>query len=114
MMTRPTLTAVNVRDFGGVDAAVAAGVVYIGRPSPLGNPFVIGKDGARDEVVAKYRAWLWQRIWAGDLGVLDAIRAIPADAKVGCWCKPLACHADVVIAAVVWLRRLELVPVHTE
>ena len=29
-------------------------VVYIGRPSVWGNPFVIGKDGTRAEVVEKY------------------------------------------------------------
>ena len=32
---------------------------YIGRPSPLGNPFAIGRDGTRDEVIAKYREWLY-------------------------------------------------------
>src|SRR5216684_3422658 len=32
--------------------------VYIGRPSKWGNPFVIGRDGARDQVIAKYRAWI--------------------------------------------------------
>ena len=26
--------------------------VYIGRPSIWGNPFVIGKDGSRDAVIA--------------------------------------------------------------
>ena len=34
----------------------AADRVYVGRPSKWGNPFVIGRDGTRDEVVAKYRA----------------------------------------------------------
>ena len=32
--------------------------VYVGRPSKWGNPFVIGRDGSRDEVIAKYRAWI--------------------------------------------------------
>jgi Domain of unknown function (DUF4326) len=32
--------------------------VYVGRPSKWGNPFVIGRDGTRDEVIAKYRAWI--------------------------------------------------------
>jgi hypothetical protein len=32
--------------------------VYIGRGSKWGNPFVIGKDGDRDEVIAKYREWI--------------------------------------------------------
>lgn len=31
---------------------------YIGRPSKYGNPFVIGKDGTREEVIAKYQQWL--------------------------------------------------------
>jgi hypothetical protein len=32
--------------------------VYVGRPGKWGNPFVIGRDGSRDEVIAKYRAWI--------------------------------------------------------
>ena len=28
--------------------------LYIGRPSKWGNPFVIGRDGTRDEVILKY------------------------------------------------------------
>jgi len=27
----------------------------------LSNPFVIGRDGSRDEVIAKYRAWIGQQ-----------------------------------------------------
>jgi hypothetical protein len=32
--------------------------VYIGRPSIWGNPFVVGKNGMRAEVVEKYERWL--------------------------------------------------------
>ena len=32
--------------------------VYVGRPSVLGNPYGIGPDGSRHDVVDKYRAWL--------------------------------------------------------
>ncbi len=28
--------------------------VFIGRPSKWGNPFIIGKDGTREEVLEKY------------------------------------------------------------
>lgn len=38
-----------------------ANSVYVGRPSIWGNPFVIGKDGTRDEVIAKYGSWLMQQ-----------------------------------------------------
>jgi len=36
----------------------AADRVYVGRPSKWGNLFVIRRDGSRDEVIAKYRAWI--------------------------------------------------------
>jgi hypothetical protein len=36
--------------------------VYIGRPSLVGNPFRIGRDGTREEVIVRYRTWLWRRI----------------------------------------------------
>jgi len=35
--------------------------VYIGRPSICGNPFVIGRDGTRADVIAKYESWLAQQ-----------------------------------------------------
>ena len=32
--------------------------VYIGRPSIWGNPYAIGRDGTRDDVIAKYEVWI--------------------------------------------------------
>ena len=32
--------------------------VYIGRPSKWGNPFSIGKDGTRKEVIEKYEKYI--------------------------------------------------------
>ena len=64
--------------------------VYIGRPSKWGNPFVIGKDGSRDEVIAKYEAWL--------ISQPALIANLPelAGKTLGCWCAPFACHGDVL------------------
>jgi hypothetical protein len=45
--------------------------IYVGRETPgapgnvLGNPFRIGRDGTREEVVEKYRRWLWEQIKLG-------------------------------------------------
>ena len=36
----------------------SATLLYTGRPSKWGNPFVIGRDGSRADVIAKYRAWI--------------------------------------------------------
>jgi hypothetical protein len=76
---------------------------YIGRPSPLGNPFVIGRDGDRDEVIAKYYDWLIN-ILMTDLGnpaakELTRLRGIYEDMgelTLVCWCAPQACHGDVI------------------
>jgi len=64
--------------------------VYIGRPSKWGNPFVIGKDGTRDEVIKKYEAWL--RTQPALLAALPELRG----KVLGCWCAPQACHGDVL------------------
>lgn len=63
---------------------------YIGRPSKWGNPFHIGRDGTRDEVIEKYREWLQTQP--------RLLAAIPElrDKVLGCWCKPQACHGDVL------------------
>jgi hypothetical protein len=64
--------------------------VYVGRPSKWGNPFVIGRDGSRADVIAKYRAWI---VAQPDLmGALEELRG----RDLVCWCTPLACHGDVL------------------
>jgi hypothetical protein len=64
--------------------------VYIGRPSKWGNPFVIGRDGTRDEVIAKYESWL---IKQPDL--MDALPVLRGK-TLACWCSPEPCHGDVL------------------
>ena len=82
--------------------------VMIGRPSPLGNPFVIGRDGTRAEVIAKYRVWLWAQIKARGKAY-EALVALKERSRTEeitllCYCKPLACHGDVVKAALEWME----------
>lgn len=65
--------------------------VYIGRPSKWGNPFVIGRDGNREEVVQKYHDWiLTQPQLLKDLHELKG-------KVLACWCAPQACHGDVLV-----------------
>ena len=65
--------------------------VYIGRPSKWGNPFFIGRDGTREEVVAKYREWIATQ---PEL-LLDLHELIGKD--LYCWCAPRACHGDILL-----------------
>ena len=64
--------------------------VFIGRHSIWGNPFVIGKDGNRDEVIQKYREYL-----ENDDFLLSRINELRGK-KLGCYCSPLNCHGDVL------------------
>ena len=78
--------------------------VYIGRTGHgqdgyFGNPFVLGRDGNRAEVIRKYREWFEQRIKADPIfrARIEALRG----KRLGCFCKPLACHGNVIVE---WLE----------
>jgi hypothetical protein len=65
--------------------------VYIGRPGPWGNPYQIGKDGTRTEVLAKYREYI-----LANKALLTRLPELRGK-TLGCWCKPLRCHGDVLV-----------------
>ncbi len=64
--------------------------IYIGRPSRFGNPFIIGKDGNRAEVLAKYENFI-----RNDKQLLEDIKVLKGKDLV-CWCVPQRCHGDVI------------------
>lgn len=78
---------------------------YIGRAgngfsqSIFHNPFHIGKDGSRAEVIAKFAEyWYAPEQW-------DLRRAawyLAEDAVLGCWCKPELCHGDIIAGYLEW------------
>ena len=65
--------------------------VYIGRPSKWGNPFTIGKDGTREEVIQKYEKYIL------DSPILLSQLHELKDKVLACWCSPQACHGDVLV-----------------
>lgn len=64
--------------------------VAIDRSSKWGNPFKIPEDGTRNEVIAKYAAWI--KTQPELLAALPELRG----KVLGCWCAPKACHGDVL------------------
>lgn len=82
---------------------------YIGRPSPLGNPFGWQEDhpdatrvSNREEAIACYREWLMSHIRTrtprivNELERLGAIALRDGRLTLRCWCSPKPCHGDVL------------------
>ena len=76
--------------------------VYIGRGTKWGNPYVIGQHGSRDEVIAKFKKDLWQKMKAGTITYTDLLEL--KGKRLGCFCKPQPCHGDVLVAALNWME----------
>lgn len=89
--------------------------VYIGRAMPghpaseFANPYRIGVDGGRNEVIDKYEIYIRNRL-ANEPALRDALEAMRGR-RIGCWCRRAAsvcptrkphpqtvrCHGDVLV-----------------
>lgn len=97
-----------------IDSWTGGEEAKVDRSTVLGNPFGIGRDGTRDEVIAKYREWLWGQIeergevWEALLRLLSrARRAGDNGLGLACWCAPKRCHAEIIRAALIWMDKQE-------
>lgn len=78
---------------------------YIGRGkgSIWGNPFTHHKDGTlaqfvvptRHEAISRYREYIIAKIQS-DPSMREAFDRDICHKTLGCWCKPLSCHGDVL------------------
>lgn len=104
----------------GFDSAKKKGVFYIGRGSPLGNPwshkrskYSVHKVATREEAIAQYAAWIKERLNQPSSPQSHAIDecakrlAIDGVLVLGCYCKPLPCHGD-VLAPIILERAKQL------
>lgn len=64
-----------------------ANAVFCGRGGPWGNPFVIGKDGNRDDVCNKFEREMLPKLDVALLRGRDLL----------CFCKPARCHCDSIL-----------------
>lgn len=58
------------------------------------NPFVVGKDGTREEVIAKFEEYL-NLLFIEHPAEFKQLKKLKGK-TLGCWCKPEACHGDVI------------------
>ncbi len=101
----------EVLNFYHLGKIIPENAVYIGRynhnfnlpASKFANPFPVSKEaGGRGSTIEKYRQWLWhqlvsEKITKAELLELDGKNLV-------CYCKPQACHGDVIIAAIKWVK----------
>jgi len=80
------------------------GAVYIGRGSPLGNPFVMknASDDERNRVCDAYARWFADKVAGQDRSIMQALDELKALAQrpegivLGCFCAPKRCHGDTI------------------
>lgn len=83
--------------------------IYIGRKSPFGNPYTHMQGptlaehvvGSREEAIAEYKKYFLKRV-EEDPEFRAKVMTLK-DKVLGCFCKPLACHGDVIAE---WLDNL--------
>ena len=79
--------------------------VYIGRAGKgrdgyFGNPFRLGSQTSRESVMADFRLYFFGRL-LDDPEFRARVGALKGKV-LGCFCKPAACHGDVIVE---WLER---------
>lgn len=92
-------TVVRIRRKGG--EIVQGCDVYIGRKLYMGgwalpqskwaNPFTIKECGSAEVAVQRYREYILNKP-----ELLNCIKSELSGKILGCWCKPGACHGDVL------------------
>lgn len=77
--------------------------VNIGPGSKWNNPYEISDELSREESINLYRAHLFRQIEA-KLITIDMLLYLKGK-TLGCICKPMPCHGDVLIDAIRWAEQ---------
>lgn len=67
------------------------------------NPFHV-RDWGHGIAIEKFAEYFYapEQKWLREA----ALRDIRDDETLGCWCKPNACHCDIIVGYLEWKRRL--------
>ena len=80
--------------------------IYIGRGSPLGNPWAINAHQSRDVVCDLYDAYLNQAVSVGNKKIIAVLERIEFALRLGedvnlqCFCQGKRCHGESIRALV--------------
>ena len=87
-INRPWTSVVNLRNCNMGEFTL------IDRRTAFGNPFVMGRDGNREEVIAKYKEYFYNRMNHDKQFEMEIYNLVGC--RLGCWCHPLPCHGNVI------------------
>ena len=82
-----------------------SGIVFIdnkrfpSRQSNFANPFKLGKDGTREEIINKYKVYITNKLDNDKFLRQELINM--KGKKLGCWCYPAPCHGNVLLDLIV-------------
>lgn len=99
-----SILVINKRK-GAKAPPAGAHIIYIGRPSVLGNPFPMQNESERPGVISRYEIWLRDE-WKKGGAVRRELEALAKRVRDGevlalqCWCAPKPCHGDVIRRAI--------------
>ena len=93
-----------------------AGVVFIEgsrfpkTTSNFANPYKIGKDGTRDEVIQKYKTYITEKL-KNDISLQRELIGMKGK-NLGCWCFPEPCHGNVLLKLIdeYYSKKHEILP----
>ena len=88
----PETTIVNVK-FQPCD-------IYCGKESKWENPYILHRDGDRNQIIEKFANHLLK---TGLIGEIEELRG----KKLGCHCRPQRCHLDVIVDLLEETRKKE-------
>lgn len=89
-----TTIVVNIYHHVPTDNDVYIGRAGKGKDGYFGNPFRLGPDGDRQEVIMKYFEYLIERL-ATDKEFSSRILQLK-DKNLVCFCAPKTCHGDII------------------
>lgn len=103
----------NVLNFYHIGLVIPENAVYIGRrnekfgleESIFKNPFYLKDNEPRGSTIEKYRQYLWKEVLEQRITKEDILSLEGKD--IVCYCKPKACHGDVVKALFIYVKNNE-------
>lgn len=88
------------------DPKTPPGSVYIGRPSPFGNPYPINETTTREEAIRKYEEYFKKEMLTNKI-FRAKVEKLRGAASLVCWCSPLPCHGNIIARYLTGQLKLE-------